>query len=134
MLVRYRRDPDKPFEFTPEERARLEAMTDEEIIAGAEADPDNPPLTEEQLSRMCRVADVRRTREALGLSQEDFSRRYRFSLGRLRDLEQGRTRPDSVVSAYLRLIEADPEFVRRTLEGTPPTAPGTLSGTTASAA
>lgn len=115
-MTRYVRTRGTDFEFTPEERARIEALTDEEIIAAAEADPDNPPLTDEQLARMRPAASVRRTREALGLSQEEFARRYRFSLGRVRDLEQGRTRPDGVVSAYLRVIEADPEFVRRTLD------------------
>lgn len=32
--------------------ARLEAMTEEEIEANAEADPDNPPLTPAELDRM----------------------------------------------------------------------------------
>jgi putative transcriptional regulator len=31
--------------------AALDAMTDEEVEAAALADPDNPPLTEEQLAR-----------------------------------------------------------------------------------
>ena len=115
MLVRYRRDPDKPFQPTPEQEAFLNAQTDEEIEAIALTDPDNPPLTEERLARMRPLHDVRRTRETLGLSQEDFARHYCFTLGRLRDLEQGRTRPDSAIRAYLRLIEADPEGVRRTL-------------------
>jgi hypothetical protein len=37
--------------------ARLEAMTEEEIEANALADPDNPPLTEEELARMRRAWD-----------------------------------------------------------------------------
>jgi len=32
--------------------AKLDAMTDEEIEAAARSDPDNPPLTGEQLARM----------------------------------------------------------------------------------
>jgi hypothetical protein len=32
--------------------AKLDAMTDEEIEAAARSDPDNPPLTDEQLARM----------------------------------------------------------------------------------
>lgn len=32
--------------------ARLEAMTDEEIEANALADPDNPPITAEELAKM----------------------------------------------------------------------------------
>ena len=34
--------------------ARIEAMTEEEIEANALADPDNPPLTAEELARMRR--------------------------------------------------------------------------------
>ncbi len=115
-MTRYVRVKGTAFEFTPEQLARLDAMTDDDVEAAALADPDSPPLTEEQLARMRPLHAVRRTREALGLSQEDFARRYRFTLGRLRDLEQGRTRPDSAIRAYLRLIEADPEGVRRTLK------------------
>jgi hypothetical protein len=31
---------------------RIDAMTDREIDAAARSDPDNPPLTKEQLARM----------------------------------------------------------------------------------
>jgi uncharacterized DUF497 family protein len=48
-----------PPKLTPEERARLEAMTEEEIERNAESDPDNPPLTDEQLDRMVFARDVR---------------------------------------------------------------------------
>jgi hypothetical protein len=41
--------------------AKIDAMTDEEIEAAARADPDNPPLTDEQLARMRRV--IHRTRK-----------------------------------------------------------------------
>ena len=36
---------------TPEEKARLDAMTDEEITAAALSDPDNPPITDEEWAR-----------------------------------------------------------------------------------
>lgn len=35
--------------------AKLDAMTDEEIEAAARSDPDNPPLTDEELAQMRRV-------------------------------------------------------------------------------
>lgn len=35
--------------------ARLDAMTEEEIEANALSDPDNPPLTDEQLATMVTV-------------------------------------------------------------------------------
>lgn len=36
---------------TPEEKARLDAMTDEEITAAALSDPDNPPTSDEEWAR-----------------------------------------------------------------------------------
>ncbi len=45
--------------FTVEERARLLAMTEEEIEAAALADPDNPPWTAEELEQAARERDAR---------------------------------------------------------------------------
>ena len=59
--------------------------------------------------------DVKAIREAAGLTQEAFALRYGFNLGRLRDLEQKRTRPDSVVRAYLLVIQKNPEAVKEAL-------------------
>ena len=59
--------------------------------------------------------DVKAIREATGLTQEAFALRYGFNLGRLRDLEQKRTRPDSVVRAYLLVIKKNPEAVKEAL-------------------
>jgi hypothetical protein len=35
--------------------AKIDAMTDEEIEAAAHSDPDNPPLTDQELAQMRRV-------------------------------------------------------------------------------
>jgi putative transcriptional regulator len=59
--------------------------------------------------------DVKAIREATGLTQETFAMRYGFNLGRLRDLEQKRTRPDSVVRAYLMVIQKNPKAVKDAL-------------------
>lgn len=59
--------------------------------------------------------DVKAIRKATGLTQEAFALRYGFNLGRLRDLEQKRTRPDSVVRAYLLVIRKNPKAVRDAL-------------------
>jgi hypothetical protein len=36
---------------TPAQKARLDAMTDDEITAAAKSDPDNPPLTRAEMGR-----------------------------------------------------------------------------------
>ena len=51
-IVRYNLDSSNPPTMSSEEWAHLDAMTDEEINAAAESDPDNPPMTNEELFRM----------------------------------------------------------------------------------
>jgi len=58
---------------------------------------------------------VRLLRQSLGLSQPEFAARYRINLGRLRDIEQGRTMPDSAFLAYITVIETEREAVDRAL-------------------
>ena len=113
--VKFTLDPAKPPVLTDEERARLDALSEDDIQAAALSDPDNPPLTDDELERMVTARLVRRARRKTGLSQPKFASVYHFSVGRLRDLEQGRSRPDSAVMAYLTLIEQDPERVREQL-------------------
>ena len=95
--------------------ARLDLLTDEQIEAAALSDPDNPPMTEDELERLGAVAAVRDARKSANLSQPQFAETFHFSLGRLRDLEQGRTKPDSAILAYLKLIARDPDGVREAL-------------------
>jgi putative transcriptional regulator len=102
--------------------ARLEAMTDEEATRNALADPDNPPLTDEQLARMRRVPNPREIREELGLTQREFARKFEIALGTLRDWEQGTRRPDSAAQAYLRVIKENPSAVLEALARTYKTA------------
>ena len=91
-------------------------MAEDEVLAAAKADADNPPLMQGALARMKPVPRVRTLRRALGLTQEEFALRYRIPLGTLRDWEQGRTQPDQPARAYLAVIARDPEHVRRALE------------------
>jgi len=96
--------------------AALGAMTDEEINAAAFDDPDNPPIDPERQARLKRVPQVKVMRRALGLTQEEFSTRFRIPLGTLRDWEQGKSEPDQAARAYLTVIARNPEAVRKALE------------------
>lgn len=51
--------------------------------------------------------DVKAIREATGLTQAEFAKKYRFSLARIRDWEQGRSQPDAAMQTYLRSISTD---------------------------
>jgi DNA-binding transcriptional regulator YiaG len=53
--------------------ARLRALSDEDRLAGALADPDAQPLTDELLARARRANDVNAIRAGLGMTQARFS-------------------------------------------------------------
>jgi putative transcriptional regulator len=105
---------ERPFPKTP-----MRPMTEAEIVAAADADPDARPMTPEEWAKARRVPRVRTLRRALGLSQEEFAERYHIPLGTLRDWEQGRTEPDQPARAYLKVIATNPEEVSRALAGGP---------------
>jgi len=80
----------------------------EKIEAGAKADPDAQPATDEQLARMRRIPLAKHARFRSGLTQAAFSKRYGIPIGTLRDWEQGRFEPDASAAAYLKAIAANP--------------------------
>jgi putative transcriptional regulator len=59
------------------------------------------------------VPDVKAIREALDLSQSEFSDTYNIPLPTLKGWEQGRRHPDATASAYLRTIARFPQETRR---------------------
>jgi putative transcriptional regulator len=101
---------ERPFPDTP-----MLPMTEAEIEAAAEADPDARPMTREELRSARPVPRVKTLRRALGLTQEEFAARYHIPLGTLRDWEQGRCEPDQPARVYLQVIAGDPEGVSRML-------------------
>ncbi len=104
----------KPYE-SPEKTdwAKFDALTDEEVEAAALSDPDNPPMTEQQLKDFRRVVDARRVRRKLGMTQEEFAETFEIPLGTLRDWEQKWTfiSQNRAAANYLRVIEQNPEAV-----------------------
>jgi len=92
---------------------RFDAISDAEVRKAALADPDARPLTRRQLAKMRRPSPVKRLRWKLGLSQAEFAERFQIPVGTLRDWEQHRTEPDQAALSYLKVIEADADFVAR---------------------
>ena len=95
--------------------ARLDAVTDEEVVAAALSDPDARSLTPEQLSGMRRVSRVKALRQRLGMTQMQFAEAFHLPITTLRDWEQRRSTPDAPARALLLAIERDPEVMRRLL-------------------
>ena len=115
--MRYRPHRGCPASLTAAEEARLDARSEAEIEAAAAADPENPPLTAQQLAGARRVVAVGALRRRLGLTQDEFARRYRLPVGTVRDWEQGRSVPDAPARALLRAIDGEPEVLARVLGG-----------------
>jgi putative transcriptional regulator len=114
-MARFKLDPNDRPRMSPEALSRLDAMTDAEVTAAALSDSDNPPLTEDELARLAAARRIQAIRQRTGLSQTKFAAEYHINVGRLRDLERGRTRPDSALLAYLTVIEREPDVVKRSL-------------------
>ncbi len=84
-------------------------LTDAIAIARGEADPSTFRV------HLPSEIDVKAIRKGKRMTQTEFASRYQLNVARLRDWEQGRSRPDSVARAYLRVIEREPEAVERAL-------------------
>jgi putative transcriptional regulator len=100
---------------SPELAARQHAMSDADIESNALNDPENPPMSEDELRRGVVGRDLRSLRKRLGLSQTAFAARFHIKPARLRDWEQGRYLPDSVALAYLKVIASDARTVEAAL-------------------
>lgn len=90
-------------------------MTETERSRAAARDPDSKPLTPADFKRLQRTPQVKIIRRALGLTQEEFARRFHIPLGTLRDWEQGAATPDQSARAYLTVIARNPDAVREAL-------------------
>jgi putative transcriptional regulator len=66
---------------------------------------------------LTRIPNVKKLRERLEMTQEEFAEAYRIPLGTLRDWEQRRKFPDAPARAYLLVIEKSPESVAAMLQG-----------------
>jgi putative transcriptional regulator len=60
-------------------------------------------------------ADIKAIRAGVGMSQSAFARSFQLSLETIKGWEQGKRSPDSAAANFLRVIQADPEFVQQVL-------------------
>ncbi len=64
-------------------------------------------------SRMHSSVDVKAIRKASGMTQQVFASTFGFTVGALRDWEQGRKRPERTARVLLRVIAEAPDTVAR---------------------
>jgi putative transcriptional regulator len=62
------------------------------------------------------AVDVKSIRRRWGLTQADFAARFGFSVGNVRDWEQGRKQPEPTSRVLLKVIDREPEAVGRALQ------------------
>jgi putative transcriptional regulator len=109
-IVTVAHKPGDPPLKTSTDWARVAAMTEEEVHAAALSDPDAQPLPRD-MRGFTRIPNVKKLREKLSLTQEEFAKTYRIPVGTLRDWEQRRKFPDAPARAFLLVIEKNPEGV-----------------------
>jgi putative transcriptional regulator len=71
--------------------------------------------TADRVDTVASSALIHRVRWHTGLSQAEFAAVYRIDPDHLRELERGLVQPDSVLVAYLMVIDRAPEVVRAAL-------------------
>lgn len=98
------------------DRARVLGTSDEEIERQIADDPDTAPISsDEELAHDRMVYPVRSIRERMGMSQATFARLFGISVDTLQNWEQGRRQPEGPARMLLRVIDREPEAVRRAL-------------------
>jgi putative transcriptional regulator len=59
--------------------------------------------------------DVKAIRQKLGMSQAQFAASFGFGLAAVQNWEQGRRSPEGAARAFLKVIDREPDAVRRAL-------------------
>ncbi len=109
--------PEPPAKHEPD-WAALEALTDEEIAGQIAADPDvAPDVSDWPLDKavIMEPVDVKAIRAKLGMSQEEFAKKFGLNVTALRDWEQQRRMPRGPTRTLLKIIDREPAAVRRAL-------------------
>ena len=92
----------------------------EETMIAIPADPNDPEDFDVSVAGLKRAHMGRRfrvLRHRLGVTQEQFAQTYGIPVTSLRQYEMARYMPPPAVRAYLKVIEAEPEVVKRVMAG-----------------
>ena len=92
----------------------------EETMIAIPADPNDPEDRDVSVAGLKRAHMGRRfrvLRHKLGVTQEQFAQTYGIPVTSLRQYEMARYMPPPAVRAYLKVIEAEPEVVKRVMAG-----------------
>lgn len=95
-------------------------QVNKETTIAIPADPNDPEDFDVSIAGLERAHMGRRfriLRHRLGMSQQEFASTYGIPVANLRQYEMARHMPPPAVRAYLKVIEAEPEMVKRVMAG-----------------
>ena len=95
-------------------------QVNKETMIAIPADPNDPEdfdVSVAALERGLMGREIRRLRNRLGMSQDEFANSYGIPVANIRQYEIGRYMPPPATRAYLKVIEAEPEVVKRVIAG-----------------
>lgn len=95
-------------------------QVNKETTIAIPADPDDPEDFDVSVAGVERAhmgRRIRKLRNSLGMSQQEFAAAFGIPAASIRQYEIGRHMPPPAVRAYLKVIEAEPEMVRRVMAG-----------------
>ena len=84
------------------------------------ADPNDPEDFDVSMAGVERAhmgRRIRRLRHRLGMCQQEFAAAFGIPAASIRQYEIGRHMPPPAVRAYLKVIEAEPDVVRKVVAG-----------------
>lgn len=84
-----------------------------EAVAYARGDKSGAAVREVKVPQN---VDVQAIRKKLGMSQREFAMRFGFSLGSVRNWEQGHRGPEGSARVLLTIIDKEPDVVERVLK------------------
>lgn len=93
-------------------------QVNKETTIAIPADPNDPEDFDVSIAGLERAHMGRRfriLRHRLGMSQTEFAKAFGIPVANLRQYELARHMPPPAVRAYLKVIEAEPEMVRRVI-------------------
>ena len=95
-------------------------LVNKETTIAIPADPDDPEdrdVSVAAVERGLMGRRVRKLRNRLGMSQQEFADAFGIPASSIRQYEIGRHMPPPAVRAYLKVIEAEPDIARRVIAG-----------------
>lgn len=93
----------------------LRDKPDKEVMEAARSDPDAKPLSPMQIERLLPAVNVKALRKKFGMTQLEFCKTFKLSVGTVRDWEQRRFVPEGPAHVLLTIIERDPDAVIQAL-------------------